>query len=279
MPKDQLIIATYNIQFATNEEKILNNLEQLAKDGVEVICLQEIITNLQEEFIVNKILNRLGPAWQAIYHVGEAQKEAKLSIGTCILWKKNKLALKHEEKILLPKLTKFALHESLYYKIIGARGVTLQRRAITGYFIFQNKTLRISSIHVDNVGGPKHRIRQVAHFILELHKKPAPAYEIICGDFNSFDLLKTGTEKRLLQKTLGNDFVDASKNVDWTGDIYNIDFSTSIPIFPWFIKTFNVHIKRRLDYIWVKKLKVIECRKRIYSGSDHLPIISKLKIL
>lgn len=278
MPKNQLIIVTYNIQFAINEEDILNNLEKMAKEGVEIFCLQEIITVLNEEFIVNKILKKLGPEWQAAYHVGEVQRESKLSIGTCILWNKDILKLENEIKILLPKLNKFALHEKLYYKIIGVPGIPLQRRAIAAYFKFGNETIRITSIHVDNVGGPKHRMKQVAYFLMVLKTKSIPQYEIICGDFNSFDLLKTGIEKKLLQKMLGKDFVDASESVDWTDDIYNIDFSTSIPLFSWFIKTFNVHVKRKLDYIWVKNWKISDCRKLKLSGSDHMPIIAKLKL-
>src|SRR5216683_8131689 len=119
--KNEFTVATYNIQFAVNTEKILDNIEQMGKDGVDIFCLQEIINIPNEEFIIDKILKRLGNNWKASYHVGK--EISKLSIGTAILWNFDKFNFKHEEKILLPKLKKFDLHEHFYYKVIGVPGV------------------------------------------------------------------------------------------------------------------------------------------------------------
>lgn len=43
MVNKDITVATYNIQFAVNDEKILKNLGQMANDGVDIFCLQEII--------------------------------------------------------------------------------------------------------------------------------------------------------------------------------------------------------------------------------------------
>ncbi len=273
--KKEFTIATYNILFGINQPTIIENIAHMAEDGVSLFCLQEIINVPNEEFIIDKILKRLGTHWQASYHVGEEM--SKLSIGTAILWNTKTFNIKHEEKILLPKLDKFDLHEKLYYKVIGVPGVPLQRKALSCYFTVNQTDIRVTCVHVDNVGGPKHRIKQVDYLLSKLKSQDTPMHEIICGDFNTFDLLKTGYEKKLLQNKFGRDFIDASQNIGWTSDIHNIDFKTSIKIFRWFIKTFNVHVKRRLDYIWVKNFSVEECKKLIISGSDHYPIIAKLK--
>lgn len=273
---NHLRIATYNIQFGLNTEKIVTNIVKLAKDGATIICLQEIIINLPQELIVDVILKRLGKQWRATYHVGK--ENSRLSIGTCILWNTKQVTFTHDEKILLPKIKEFDPHEKLYYKLIGVPAVPVQRRATICYFKINKKLLRVTSLHIDNVGGPIHRIKQLTYLLSKVRSMQPVEHEIICGDFNTFDLLRTGYERKLLQKKFGRGFIDASKNVGWTSDIYNIDFKTSIKFFPWLIKTCNIHIRSRLDYIWVKNMKVIACKKIILSGSDHYPIIADLEI-
>ncbi|HVA97111.1 MAG TPA: endonuclease/exonuclease/phosphatase family protein [Candidatus Acidoferrales bacterium] len=274
--ENELTIATYNILFGINREQIIENIEQMAKDGVTVFCLQEVINVTDKAFILDAILQRLGKHWQAAYHVGP--EIGKLSIGTAILWNTTVLNLKSEDKIELPKIKKFDLHERLYYQVIGVSGVPLQRKAICCDFTFNKTPIRITCVHLDNVGGPRHRYKQFSYLVSSLIAKPKIDHEIIAGDFNTFDLLRTGYEKKLLQRNLGDEFIDASKQVGWTSDIYNIDFTTSIRLFKWLIKNFNIHVRRRLDYIWVKNFVVKTCYKLSIPGSDHFPVIAKLRI-
>jgi endonuclease/exonuclease/phosphatase family metal-dependent hydrolase len=274
--KAKLTVVTYNIQFGINSEKIISNVEKLVHNGADVVCLQETINVVSQELIVTAILKRLGKKWQASYNIGT--EYSRLSIGTCIFWNTDKLTIKREDKIFLPKLTRFAPHEKLYYWLIGVPGIPVQRRATICYFSFNNSTLRITSLHIDNVGGPIHRMKQLSYLLSEFKKDEIPEYEIICGDFNTFDLLKTGYERKLLQREFGKEFIDASKKAGWTSDIYNIDFKTSVNIFPWMIKTFHIHIRRRLDYLWVRNFTVINCKKVILPGSDHFPVFAELEI-
>lgn len=274
--RKQFTVATYNIQFAVNSEKIINNIEQLAKEGVNIFCLQEIINIPNEVFIVEKILKRLGSKWKAAYHAGE--EVSKLSIGTAILWNSEIFAFKQAEKILLPKIKKFDFHEKLFYKVIGEEAATLQRKALSCYFMVNQTEIRVTCVHVDNIGGPHHRMKQISYLTSKLKEMKTPQSEIICGDFNTFDLLKTSYERKLLQRKFGNDFIDALKGINWTSDIYMHDFPRSNKLIPWLIKTFNIHIRRRLDYIWIKNLKLIETKKIIIPGSDHFPIVAKLEL-
>jgi endonuclease/exonuclease/phosphatase family metal-dependent hydrolase len=274
--KKEFTIATYNIQFGVNREKIIENIYRIAQEGVTIFCLQEIINVVDKEFIIDTILKQLGNNWKAAYHVGE--EISRLSIGTAILWDTNKLKLIDQEKFLLPKIEKFDLHERLFYFLLGTPSIPLQRKAITCNFSLDQSDIRVTSVHIDNIGGPSNRMKQIRYLMSKLQNSKTPKYEIICGDFNTFDLLKTGYEKKRLQKIIGQEFIDASKDINWTDDIYNIDFRTSIKIFPWFIKTFNIHIRRRLDYIWVKKFTVVDCKKLEVSGSDHFPIIAHLEM-
>lgn len=272
----QFTAATYNIQFGYNREAIIENITGMAKDGVDIFCLQEVINVTGKEFIVTSILKRLGKEWEAKFHVGI--ETSKLSIGTAIIWNSKKFGFIKQEKILLPMVKKFDLHEKFFYYVIGVAAVPLQRKALTCYFSFNGSTIRVTCVHVDNIGGARHRMKQIEYLMTKLHSFEKVESEIICGDFNTFDLLKVGYEKKALQKKIGKEFVDASKDIPWSSDIHNIDFSRSLTSFQWFIKTFNVHIKRKLDYIWVRNFTVTDCKKVAVAGSDHYPLVAKLQL-
>ena len=278
MPKSiEFTLATYNIQFAIHREKIIANILQMEKEGIHMFCIQEIINIPSDVFIVEKILNKLGSKWKASYHVGE--EFSKVSIGTAIFWNSEIFTLKKEEKILLPKIKKFDLHEKLFYKIINVDAIVLQRKALSCYFMIDQTEIRVTCVHLDNIGGPRHRMKQISYLIAKLKETKKPDHEIICGDFNTFDLLKTRYERKLLKRKFGREFIDASRDIDWTSDIYLTDFSKGIKLVSWFIKTFNIHIRRRLDYIWIRNLKIVDCKKLTISGSDHMPIIAELEIV
>lgn len=272
----QIKIATYNIQFAFNLEKVIDNIKKLVDDGVSFICIQEVINKENEPFFIDSILKHLGKEWRANYNVGS--EISKISIGTAIIWNSTIATLNREEKILLPKIPRFDIHENIYYRVIGVPPVPLQRKAITCYFAVNDTQIRITCVHLDNVGGPRHRLKQLSYLVSTLHSLPQVPHDIVCGDFNTFDLLRIGYEKKLLQRIFGKEYVDASKNVDWSSDIAMIDFTTSWGLFPWFIKTFKIHIRSRLDYIWVKNFDVLHCQKKEFYGSDHFPIIATLSV-
>ena len=145
-------------------------------------------------------------------HLGS--ENSRVSIGTCIIWNTRLLQLHHKEKILLPPIKKLELHEYIFDKLIGGLVIPLQRRVITCYFTYQGVPLRVTSVHADNIGGLTHRIKQIVFLKSRLDREKVK-YEIVCGDFNTFDLLKTGKEKKALQKIFGEEFLDASEKIDW----------------------------------------------------------------
>lgn len=272
MPQTEeiLTIATYNIELGINEEKIIENIATMAKNGVAVFCLQEIVNHPDRTLIIDTILKNLGDDWLAASHLED--KTRKENIGSCILWNKKLLQFEKQQKLDLPKAKSLGLHEIVFAKLAAGATFPLQRRAITCTFLFANKKIQITSIHIDHINGTNHRIQQIKYF---LANSPKNDYEIICGDFNTFDLLQTGKEKSLLQKTLGPEFVDASKKTGPTADLYDMHLSTG-RMFKTLIKLFHIHIARKLDYIWVKNLQILDCDKQKMSGSDHLPIIARL---
>lgn len=272
---DQMInILSYNILLSKYSEKIVKNCVDFAKDGVMIFCLQEVVKYPQKNFIIDDLLSALGNDWKAIHHLGD--EKSALNSGTCIIWNSKLLTLKTSEKILLPKITKLSIREIISNRLLGFKGSPVQRRAIAGIFEYQGSEIAIASIHLDNVGGLKHRLKQFKYFLENF--KVEQRYKVLCGDFNSYDVLKTGSEAQAFKQTLGGGFEDAAKDVPWTVDLTNLDTPESFPYFVMLIKALKIHFRRKLDYIWVNNLKVIDCRKVNVSGSDHYPVIAKLKI-
>lgn len=267
-----LTIATYNIELSLNVEKLVENISETVQKGIDVFCLQEVVNSPQIELIVDTILKKLGPDWSAACHLEE--KTLRTNLGSCILWNKKRLQLLKQEKIDLPKIKRVKWHEILFAILVGGATFPLQRRAITCTFSFNSTLIAITSIHLDHVGGTQHRIQQLKYFLDHTLRQNS---EIVCGDFNSFDLLQTGKEKQLLQQTFGSEFIDASAHTGPTADLYNMELRAR-PILKTFIKLLNIHIARKLDYIWVKNFEVVASDKQNISGSDHFPIIAKLTI-
>lgn len=269
-----LKIATYNLQFSLDSRQIVHNIHLMAENEIVVFCLQEVLRLPNKTFILDLILKDLGANWKVVYHIGE--EKSRLGIGTCILWNNKILQPQKTEKFLLPRKHTIAFHEWMFAKLTGGEITPYPRRAIVGYFHFSNTTVRISNIHLDHTGGLKHRQKQLLYFLDKLKDATGISHEIVCGDFNTFDLLKTGKEISILRKLFGSEFKNASKDVSWTADLNKMEITKEHSLFKAFIKVLNIHIRQKLDYIWVKDFHVINCWKVEVLGSDHFPVIAHI---
>jgi endonuclease/exonuclease/phosphatase family metal-dependent hydrolase len=267
--RNTITIVTYNTQFFLQETTLIENLVQMAEDGADVFCLQEMLKSPYQQAIQKLLLPRLGPNWKSITHLGD--EPGKLGHGTCIIWNDKKIQLKKSQNITLPARSSYTIFESAFAKLIGARPIPMKRKNLSAVFQYQNKRIRITNIHLDNNGGLPHRINQM-RFIRERLRDDQTDAEIACGDFNTLDLLRTGKEKKAMQNIFGSGFQDASRDIRWTADMYYTDMDKGFYLMKNFIKTFQIHVRGKLDYIWVKNMEVSECKKLETLGSDHFPV-------
>lgn len=222
------------------------------------------------------MLNKLGSDWRAIYNLGK--DESFLEMGNCIIWNNKVLDLEKEQKEFLPHSESLAIHEKIFSWIAGGITVPFQRRVIIGYFKYKNISIRVTSLHLDQNGGLINRKKQLSYLMGILNKNKSIRHEIICGDFNNFDLLKRGKEAIMQNETLGKYFVDISKDSGWTADLNKIDIKIGGVFFKLLIKNLHVHVRKKLDFIWTKNILSISCRKLYLKGSDHYPLIAHLDI-
>lgn len=268
----KLTIATYNVQFSLNPTQIRKDVLTMAQKGVSIFCLQEVVRYENQKFLLDILLEDLGPGWKAIYNLGREKKN--LGMGNGILWNVQKIKLKNKQEIFLPKSRTYLPHEMIFSLIAGGIIVPFQRRTISGTFQIDEKYIRITNLHLDHNGGLKNRGKQLKYLVNVIKKETKVDCEIICGDFNSFDLLKRGEEYRQEKEIIGSDFHDISDNVAWTADLGNTKLKCGM-FLNFFIK--HIHIKRKLDFIWAKNMKRISCETLPVNTSDHRPLIAFLE--
>ncbi|MFZ1721949.1 MAG: hypothetical protein WAU07_05595 [Microgenomates group bacterium] len=270
-----LTLATYNIQFSQHPEKILKTLKSLVDSGAAILCLQEVYVQPDRD-IVKQILNTLGKSWDALCHLGK--NGDVLSMGNCILWNKEKISLISHSFMNLPESKSLAFHEKIFSLLAGGIAIPFKRRIILANFIINNNKFCIANVHLDHNGGTKNRLIQLAFIKNSLEKFSISNKEILCGDFNCFDLSKNGKEDASYKEILGQDYIEATKHIDWTGDLYDIDTTMGNILFGKLIRFLNIHVKRKIDYIWLKNIALSKCDKLNVSGSDHKPIVADLVI-
>jgi len=267
-------IVTYNIQFSLNQQSISDNILELAQSGVDIFCLQEVARQKNQPFILKQILAKLGGDWKEIHNVGT--EVGNPSLGNCIIWNNTKFNLKNQQKFTLRQAKKFALHEWLLAKLIGGSTQPYLRRSIIGNFKFENQEFSITNLHLDHIGGVKHRAKQLKEALINKELFEAAKYVVVCGDFNNFDVLKNGKQNRVMKKIFGPSFEHVTANLKWTADLYHIDMPELSKIYRFVTKKFKIHIRKRLDSIWIKGLRSTSCQKIDLMGSDHFPILAEL---
>ncbi len=272
-------VATYNIELSKRPEKLVNNIKTIADRGATAICLQELLK--RDKFIIDMIVSKLGNNWEYEYFIGEEQDY--FAHGCAILWNNSVLNITNTYRILLPKMNKLIATDMLLERIAGFKGLPMQRRCISSTFSFNNKEIRITSLHLDSMGGSKQRIKQLSYLLEYLKNSIDVDYEIIAGDFNSFEFHEY---KRLQDIFSKYGFSDSTKSIDYSIDVNNIDFSDNgnnskmyklaADIIKKAVMLMNIHYRKKLDYIWIKGLFPINSERSNLLGSDHYPLISTI---
>lgn len=266
-----LTLASYNIQDGIYEDLIIQNILQMAQEGVDVFCLQET-RQIKEDFIIDRMKKELGNEWQTETLLGN--DNPRLELGLTFLWNAKQLELTTLEKILFPKKD----FVGVYDQLIRTFFTPMQRGALIAVFKKNGNLLRITNLHLDMKNGPARRLHHVAYIANHLKKNPMKQ-EIICGDFNTSVTTTFGKrQKKRIEALFGNDFVDAFPDLKWTFDGASIDESTFYRhVHKLFIKA-GFRLYRKLDYIFVKHVRLKSTTQNIMPGSDHYPLIITFEV-
>lgn len=270
----QISIATYNVQFSQHPEKIIENVLHMVRSGVSILCLQEVVN--RKESVIKTLLSDLGNSWEAACYFGKENNI--LGMGNCIVWDTKAVSAKSKHFELLPYSQKLAIHEKAISLLASGITSPFKRRMVLINFSINGTNFCVVNIHLDHNGGTANRLKQLDHVIRSLKKNNRSEKTIICGDFNCLDLLNNGTEYSSYKKLLGHEYNEATENIDWTADLHDIDTSIGNKIFGKLIRILKIHVRKKLDFIWTRNIKLKKCEKLDVQGSDHKPVIAELSI-
>lgn len=268
---------TYNILHSYNPSKIAENLKLMAGEGVDIFALQEVVMEEGKPFIGEVILKSLGSKWRIIDSLCDVVPGRKW--GTAIVYNSSRFKLLSSKSILPKKMEHLSPVQFLLSVIImGGKGIVYPRSFINAKLSIDNKILYFSSIHPDFFASSGYRINQLKFFLVEKFKTKQNEYEVICGDFNNIDLLGTKKEVAQIKNTLGEDFVDATDEIPWSVNIFNVSENHATPLFIMLKKIFPFKLHKKIDYIWTKNIEVLSSKSFDLTGSDHLPLVTYLRL-
>lgn len=266
----KLTLVSYNIQDGIHEDLIVNNIHKMVAEGADIFCLQETRI-IKSSFIIDRLKAELGNEWQVESFLG--MDNPRTEIGLTLLWKSTNLHLQELEKVLLPKLN----YVSLYERCIACVLKPVQRGAMIATFIVNGGLVRITNLHLDFKGGTSRRMSQVEYLALHLSKKSAVLHEIIAGDFNTTGgKASSKYQQNQIERLLGEDFTDAFPDLKWTFDGASVDSGRIFSGLHTLLVRFGARLYRRLDYVFLKNVDVIEAKMEKLKGSDHYPLIITL---
>lgn len=243
-------IVSYNLHMGLETQAIVKNIKDFAYQGVDVFCLQEFWKWMQPVDLEIKLLEVLGAEWQMEYVTPNPPLH---DYGLCILWKKSALTAISFEQLALPLVPKAKLWEKAWILLHGFETFIVQRGALVGTFRWNDKRLRITTVHLDWEGGFKQRATQLSYIRDYLTSLEKVDCEIICGDFNTIGVFNKTKQMKLVSNILGNEFHNACNTIG----------ITCPPLF-------------HLDYMFVKNLQVSNFQICKLAGSDHFPILGEL---
>lgn len=244
----ELKLVTYNLRNGLNVKRLAKNVVKMASRGADLFCFQEFRKFKERPFVGERLRAVLGEEWTVEYFL----KENTFDLGLCVMWKKSKLDLVKAEKIMLPKISQLKMAIRILERLFFERRLPVQRGVIIADFKMGNALLRVSNVHLDWIGGLKHKTGQLQYLIDCLTEKPKTDYEIVCGDFNTVGPL--GLTKRRHQKmfkTFEGKFVDVSSGLRVTS-----------------------HTLQKLDYIFSRGFKEVSAERLFFLGSDHMPLLA-----
>jgi endonuclease/exonuclease/phosphatase family metal-dependent hydrolase len=249
----RLKVATYNIHFGIEIDTVAQNLKELAADGVGLFCLQEVWHFDPDPSHADILQEALGEAWQHDIFM----KPNSHDLGVCIFWRRDLLTLQSIEKIWLPKLPRFNFYEALIEKSLGnVIKAPMHKGALIATFAFGGKLLRVTDLHLDWHGHFVHRAEQLRYVLAHLSAVPADC-DIIAGDFNTMGPeILFGNQERKIRNLLGPRFTNV--------------FSRFVPT--------SRRILQRLDYIFVRNLKILNAEVLRCAGSDHFPVVATFEM-
>jgi endonuclease/exonuclease/phosphatase family metal-dependent hydrolase len=266
----QIAVVTYNLLFG-HDPRVFDSLRKLRTlkktHPHTIIALQEVRKKHIADRLAQKIQS-LFPGFSRALFASPHPSVHDLGLMTL-----STLKMIDATPILLPKLHRKKISLlALIWDIVPQHGALITRYALG------KKVLRITNIHLEVMGGIRHKKKQIQTIVNAWEKQHAD-YDIICGDFNTIGPLRFMThrvekQKQRLHELFGSAFAEVPIKT-WTSDVSGV-FSPTMPGYKLIHRIFRllrITFRQKLDWIFVKNGTHITANVRHdLTGSDHFPV-------
>jgi endonuclease/exonuclease/phosphatase family metal-dependent hydrolase len=256
----QLSILTYNLLYHRAIEELLFLTKQLKPD---IICLQETSTDEISR------QSSLFDGYQLASTSNSFISKGKI-YGLATFYNDKKLKIIRLEKNRIPN----TLYDWWRYLISLLKRKNARRSVLkTTFQIYHSKVkITVFNVHLTAEATNEARIKQLKEVLNYSIRNKPPI--ILAGDFNYAPYRRKKMETII--KTFG--FKEATAKIEYTfSPVKNTQYySWFIRLLARFVKLFYPQYK--LDYIFYKKLKLIETKRIPSKISDHYPILAIFEI-
>jgi len=255
----------------------MDSLRHLKEEGSKfthsIVALQEVRNKTVRDRLPQTI-HRQFPSFSTATLL-----HPKHSVNDFGLMTLSSLKLIDSTPILLPVLPKHLFNlQAMFFKMIPQQGALVTRYKIG------KKILRVTNLHLDVMGGIKHKKKQMLSICTHLANTKADC-DIVCGDFNTIGPIKimrkrVRRQRNLIRDILGSEFKEVFIP-SWTSDIKGT-INPQIPANKLIHKSLNrvgISFRQKLDWIFVRGFTGASAIVRHdLPGSDHYPIFATLTI-
>lgn len=272
----KIALATYNILF-NHDTRVIDSLREIKKTGQThahtIVALQEVRNKTMQDNLPQKI-HSLFPKYSAA-----SLLHPKPTVNDFGLMTLSNLKQVASLPVLLPTLPKHLFNiQTIFLKTMPQQG------ALITTYKFGGKMLRVTNLHLDVLGGIRHKRKQMKYITRHLAAQKAD-YDIICGDFNTIGPIKimkrrVKRQKNVVREVLGNEFKEVFIP-SWTSDVRET-MSPMIPANRLLYKSMRLirmSFRQKLDWIFVRGFKgATAIVRHDLKGSDHYPVFATLHI-
>lgn len=258
-------ILTYNVLY---NSAFTHLKDLLIKHKPDIICLQEVDTNESNLKQIERYGYRLADYSNSFFRFDKIY-------GIATFYSSNSFKVMNSSTMRLPR----SIYELFLYIIRLLKGGNKPRTVLHTEFIHLNtkRKLAVYNTHLTliatNQGRVKH-LKKIIHFTTQDHK---PISTIFTGDFNYFPY-----SRKLLESLMDSyGFKEATKLINYTS---RLSPNGQFEKFNYFQKICSRIIQKifsnrfKLDYMFYKKLTLIETKRIESNLSDHYPILAKFQI-
>lgn len=254
-------LMTYNLLLHNASKELASIITSYAPD---VLCLQEVLRDKKDELL------KLIPSRYCVAGYSNSFIKFGKIYGVVTLYNKNRFKLVNSINNRIPH----TLYDWFrFFKNIFKQSIKREYFQTTFLILSSKKKFSIFNIHLTAEASNEGRINQLKDILKHTNKIKNPI--IIAGDFNYIPYRR----KRLELLLNSYKFKEATRKINFT-----FFAKKNLFFYGFFLKLLTkivskfITLRYKIDYIFYRQMRLIDCQRLDSKISDHYPILATFEI-